>query len=214
MTVLITGYEPFGDHQTNPSATIAKRLDGRTITDHDLVGRVLPVEYDRASEEIAGLIDEHHPSVVLSTGLAPETTCVQVERVGININDCMGVPDNDDAEPRNEAIVDGPDAYFASLPVPAVVSALLDAGIPARLSNTAGTHLCNNALYTTRHLVETQDLDVRSGFIHVPFTPQQAAENARDQEGVSGGEVPPSLPLDLQIEAIETTVSTVLDNEL
>lgn len=213
MTVVVTGYEPFGDHEQNPSQHIAETLDGETIADHDVVGRVLPVEFDRASDEIATLVEEHDPAVVISTGLAPGAPAVRVERVGIDVNDCMGRPDNAGDDPSNERITGETDAYFASLPVTDIVEALLDDGIPARLSNTAGTHLCNNALYTTRHLVETNGLDVQSGFLHVPFTPEQAAAKGADLESVSGGgSIPASLPLELQVEATRTAVETTLED--
>lgn len=211
MSVLVTGYEPFGDHESNPTAAVAEAIDGAEIAGHEVVGRVLPVEYDRTSDEIVSLVERHDPSVVVSTGLAPGAAGVRVERVGINVNDCMGVPDNADAEPRNERIRDGPDAYFSTLPVPEIVESLHEAGVPSRLSNTAGTHLCNNALYTTRAYVESEGLDVKSGFLHMPFTPEQAADRAREQEAVSGGgEVPPSLPLALQRTAVEVAIETAL----
>lgn len=214
MTVVVTGYEPFGDHERNPTRTIADRLDGATVASHSVVGSVLPVAFERASDELAALIDDYNPELVLCTGLAPGASGIRVERVAINVNNCMGVPDNDGATPRNERIVDGPDAYFTSIPVPGVVEALLDTGIPARLSNTAGTHLCNNALYSTSHIVETKNLDVAAGFLHVPYTPAQAAENARDEESVAGSnDVPPSLPVAHQVQATETAIETILNEE-
>lgn len=212
MTVLVTGYEPFGDFETNPSARLAEEIDGETIAGNDIVGEVVPVEYDRTSKEIAALIDDHEPVASISTGLAPGATAIRMERVGININDCAGIPDNAGGEPRNEHIRDGPAAYFSTLPCVDITNALLDAGIPARVSNTAGTHLCNNALYTTRHYAETEGLDLRSGFVHLPFAPEEAAAQAVSEgEPLSGGEVPPSLPLELQVEAVRTTITRTID---
>lgn len=211
MTILVTGYEPFGDYEKNPSAALAESIDGEMIADHEVVGRILPVEFDRTSDELTSLVDDYEPTVAVSTGLAPGAAGVRVERVGINVNDCMGIPDNADATPRHERIRDDADAYFATLPVAEVVEALLDAGVPSRLSNTAGTHLCNNALYTTRAHVESEGLDVRSGFLHLPFTPDQAAERTRNQESVSGGgDVPPSLPLSVQRTAVETAIEATV----
>ncbi|UPV76484.1 peptidase (plasmid) [Halorussus limi] len=219
MTLLLTGYEPFGDHDRNPSGEIARKLDGETVADREVVGHVLPVEFDRASDEMEALLGDHDPEVVVATGLAAGRTGVSVERVGINVADCAGVPDNADAEPRNERIRgegDAPAAYFATLPVVEVVSALLESGIPARVSNTAGTHLCNNILYRTRAQLEADDrgADVPMGFVHLPMTPEGAAEKAQDGEATSGGGVEPSLPLELQAEAVRRTFEvTASDRE-
>lgn len=212
MTLLLTGYEPFGDHDVNPSGDLATDLDGATVRGHDVVGRVLPVEYDAAGDRLYSLVREHDPVVVVATGLAAGRNAVSVERVGVNVNDCVGVPDNADAEPRNEPISpDGPDARFSTLPVTAVVDALLSAGIPARLSNTAGTHLCNNALYSTLTALERDDRDVPMGFVHLPMTHEQAAAVAREGEARSGGAVGPSLARSRQRDALVTTFETTLE---
>ncbi|WP_135854281.1 pyroglutamyl-peptidase I family protein [Halorussus salinus] len=209
MTLLLTGYEPFGDHDRNPSAELARRLDGETVADREVVGEVLPVEFDRAGDEMAALLAEHDPDAVVATGLAAGRAAVSVERVGVNVADCAGIPDNAEEVPRNERILTdeaAPAAYFATLPVVEVVAELLDAGVPARVSNTAGTHLCNNILYRTRAQLEAEDRDnVPMGFVHLPLTPEGAAEKARDGEATSGGGVEPSLPLDVQADAIRRT---------
>lgn len=216
MTLLCTGYEPFGDHDRNPSGAVARELDGTTVGDREVVGRVLPVEFDRAGDEMRDLIDDHDPDAVVATGLAAGRSGVSVERVGVNVADCVGIPDNADAEPRNERIRetrdDGerpPAAYFATLPVVEVVEALLETGIPARVSNTAGTHLCNDVLYETRAYLEGasngESESVPAGFVHLPLTPDHAAAKAREGEATSAGSVEPSLPLELQVEAVRRT---------
>jgi pyroglutamyl-peptidase len=175
-TILLTGYGPFGDHETNPSARVARALDGETIAGASVVGRAIPVVFDEALPRVRALIDDHDPAAVVSTGLMPERSVLTVERVGINVRDCDDVPDNDGQTPTDDPVhADGPDAYFATLPVKRLVAASRDAGVPARVSNTAGTHLCNNVLYAVRHHVATTDRDVRSGFVHVPFSHEQAA---------------------------------------
>lgn len=218
MTLLLTGYEPFGDHDRNPSAELAHRLDGETVADRELVGEVLPVEFDRAGDEMAELLADYDPEAVVATGLAAGRPAVSVERVGVNVADCAGIPDNAEENPRNERIrteETAPAAYFATLPVVEVVAALLDAGVPARVSNTAGTHLCNNILYQTRALLEADDRgdDVAMGFVHLPLTPEGAAEKARDGEATSGGGVEPSLPLELQADAIRRTFEVTVGGE-
>ena len=135
--------------------------------------------------------------------------------MGINVNDSGSTPDNAGVEPRNERINgNGRAAYFATLPVVSAVESLLDAGIPASVSNTAGTHLCNNALFSTRAYLERERLDTPMGFVHLPCTPEQAAEHARDGDGTSGASVQPSLPLSMQVDAIRRVFDVTLSGEM
>ena len=99
MTLLCTGYEPFGEHESNPSQQVAEALDGETVAGREVVGAVLPVEFDRVAEELATLVDEHDPDAVVATGLAGGRSTVSVERVGINVDDAVTVPDNADQSP-------------------------------------------------------------------------------------------------------------------
>jgi len=212
MSLLLTGYEPFGDHDRNPSAAVARRLDGERVADREVVGRVLPVEFGRAGDEMERLVEAFDPDVIVATGLAAGRSAVSVERVGVNVADCAGVPDNADAEPRDDRVLAGePAAYFATLPVVEVVDALLSDGIPARVSNTAGTHLCNEVLYRTRARLEAENRDVPMGFVHLPLTPEAAAASAREGEAASGGEVEPSVALATQKEAIRRTFAVALN---
>jgi pyroglutamyl-peptidase len=217
MTLLLTGYEPFGDHERNPTAEAARQLDGTTVADREVIGRVLPVEFERASDEMAALIEEHDPDAVVATGLAAGRAAVCVERVGINVADCGGIPDNADAEPRNERIraEEAPAAHFATLPVVATVERLLEDGIPARVSNTAGTHLCNNILYQTRAFLEAEEKgdDVPMGFVHLPLTPEGAAEKAKEGEATSGGGVKASMALEMQVRAVRLAFEATLSGQ-
>lgn len=207
---LVTGFEPFGEHESNPSQAVARRLDGREVAGRPVVGAVLPVEYARADDEVVELIEDHEPDALLATGLAAGRAAVCVERVGVNVNDCAGVPDNAGAEPRDERIdPSGPAAYFATVPVRETVAALLDADIPARVSNTAGTHLCNNVLYSALAYAGVAELDLAAGFLHLPCTPDQAARKGREGEALAGREVPPSLPLSVGTEAVELALEAL-----
>jgi len=175
-TILLTGYEPFGEHETNPSARLAHDIDTETINGASVVGRELPVVFDEALPLLITEIESHDPAIILSTGLMPAREVLSVERVGINVRDVEDVPDNADRAPTDIPIDDGgPTAYFATLPIRELVSASKDAGVPARISNTAGTHLCNNLLYATRHYIDTVDRDIDSGFVHLPFSHEQVA---------------------------------------
>lgn len=198
MTILLTGYEPFGEHAENPSGTLATRLDGERIGSREVVGRVLPVEFARAGDELRTAIDAVDPELILATGLAAGRGSISVERVAINVDDAGSVPDNAEATPRDERIApNGPDAYLASVAVVEGVDALLAAGIPARVSNTAGTHCCNHALYAAR-----DHTDVPAGFVHLPATPEQAARKGREGTATSGESPPPSMAIGLQERAI------------
>lgn len=209
MTLLCTGFEPFGEHEANPSATVARRLDGDEVAGHRVVGAVLPVEFDSVDDRLRSLVAEHEPAVILATGLAGGRTCASVERVGVNVDDAVTTPDNADADPADERIDgDGPAAQFASIPVVETVEALLDAGIPARVSNSAGTHLCNHVLYATRTWLEATGRDVPMGFVHLPYTPGQAIEEA--EAPARGGGVSASMPVDRQVEAVRVAFETAL----
>jgi pyroglutamyl-peptidase len=201
--ILVTGYEPFGEFDGNPSARVAERLDGETVAGHNVVGEVLPVEFDAVRPRLADLLDAHAPDAVVATGLAAGRSAVAVERVGINVDDAVTTPDNADADPVGDPIdPEGPDAHFATLPVAEVAEACLDRGVPTRVSNSAGTHCCNHALYAARDLIEERRLDAPAGFVHLPLTP---AGTIRQAEAPSrGGGVQPSLPLSLQVEAVRT----------
>lgn len=185
-TILVTGYEPFGEHETNPSARIAHDIDTETINGNSIVGRELPVVFDEALPLLIEEIENHDPAVILSTGLMPEREVLSVERVGINVRDAEDIPDNADQSPRDVAVEeDGPAAYFSTLPIRKLVSASKDAGVPARVSNTAGTHLCNNLLYATRHYIEMTDQDIDAGFVHVPFSHEQVARREETAPSMS-----------------------------
>ncbi|PSP76468.1 pyroglutamyl-peptidase I [Halobacteriales archaeon QS_1_68_20] len=209
-TVLLTGYEPFDDFETNPSEAVAQELDGETVAGHRVVSAVLPVEFDAAADAAVRAIEDFAPDIVVATGLAAGRSAISVERVGINVNDARGTPDNAGADPENERIdPDGADAYFASLPVARTVERLLDRGVPARLSNTAGTHLCNHLLYSLRAHAEREGLELPAGFVHLPATPEVAVRQADDP--ARGGSVPASMPLSMQVEGVGTVLETAVE---
>ena len=192
--ILLTGYEPFGEFETNPAQQLANRLDGTTVGDATIIGCELPVVFDRVRPALEAAIDEHDPDIVCGLGLAAGRNALSLERVGINLRDTAGIPDNEDRTAVDEpAIDDGPDAYFATLPLRTMKEAMLEEGVPTSLSTDAGTHACNNLLYAACHLVETSDREFSAGFVHVPMSHAQAAE--RD-----GGE--PSLALETMVDGL------------
>src|SRR6185437_14168316 len=143
--VLITGFEPFGGDATNPSQAIAEALDGRRIADMPVVGSVLPVEMARLDGALAAALRELDPAVVILLGLAEGEPVVRLERVALNLAD-FRIPDNAGDRRADEPLDPrGPAALSSRLPLREIRTALLAAGIPARLSETAGTYLCNAA---------------------------------------------------------------------
>src|SRR6516164_951925 len=151
-TVLITGFEPFGGESENPSWEAVRQLEGETIDGCRLAPRPMPCVFGEAiarlEEEIAAL----SPSVVICVGQAGGRAEISLERIAINLEDAR-IPDNAGAQPLDrEVIEDGPAAYFATLPVKAILRELLAAGIPASLSQTAGTFVCNHIFYGACHL--------------------------------------------------------------
>ena len=160
-SILLTGFEPFGGAASNSSWEAVQRVAGI----EGLVTAVLPVEFGRASEVLAGLIAEHEPDVVIAVGLADGRVHITPERVAINLEDAR-IPDNAGAQPRELPVVEnGPDAYFTGLPVTAIVDALREQGIPAQASLSAGAFVCNSLMYRLMHSVPA---GVTAGFIHVP----------------------------------------------
>src|SRR5438132_109684 len=152
-TILVTGFEPFGAHSVNPTEGLAKAVDGRRAGDFAVVGVVLPVHHADTAKRLGALLAETNPAAILQLGLAGGRARIALERVALNVMD-YEVPDNAGFRASGEPCVPGgPTAYFSTLPMAAMLKALVDEGIPAYTSNTAGTYLCNQTLYWTLHAV-------------------------------------------------------------
>lgn len=191
--ILVTGFEPFGGAASNPSQDIARALDGREIAGHRVVGVVLPCVFATAPKELLHRIREIRPAAVLCLGLANGRAEITPERVAINLDDAR-IPDNAGAQPVDRPIARASEAaYFSKLPIKPIVAALRAKGIPASISNTAGTFVCNHVFYQLMRALRRLRT-IRGGFIHVPCTPELAKP----------GE--PSLPLATMIEAIALAV--------
>jgi pyroglutamyl-peptidase len=203
VTALVTGFGPFGKVERNPSESIVRELDGARIAGHDVVGRILPVSAESTPGAVRAALEETDPAVALLLGVAPGRAALAAERVAINVLD-FEEPDNDGALPVDLPIeAAGPAAYLSTLPLRAVVETWQRAGIPGYVSYTAGTYLCNAALYTALHATADEPLPV--GFVHLPSLPAEVA-GRRPPE--------PSMPLETQIEgariALEATVAALV----
>ena len=207
MRALITGFEPYGGRGMNPAAEVARAVDGAAIGGVALTGRVLPVSLQRLRPEIEALLDEHRPDLVVGLGLSPGEPVVRLERLGANIAD-FPIADDDDLRVEDQPVAaDGPPALMATLPLRAIQRALLAAGIPARLSSTAGTYLCNAALYGFLAALDARGSAARCGFVHLPYLPEQVAEllATRREERHDGAGLA-SMDLATMVRAIETAV--------
>ncbi|MCP2266790.1 pyroglutamyl-peptidase I [Promicromonospora thailandica] len=210
MKVLVTGFEPFGGDTVNASADAVAALAERWSGPDELVTAVLPVEFDEVRGphgRLMRLLDEHAPDVVVATGLADGVTQVRVERVAINLMDAR-IPDNGGARPVDAPVADGgPDARFATLPVKAAAAAVREAGIPAGVTYSAGTYVCNATFYALQHALAERP-GVLSGFVHVPRSTEEVGAQASESALADGGAA--HLPLDALAHALEIVVRTAL----
>jgi pyroglutamyl-peptidase len=175
--VLVTGFEPFGGERVNPSWQVCGSLPAMIAGLRVVTCRV-PCEFRRAIEVVAEAIGRHEPALVVCLGQAGGRSRLGVERIAINVDDARA-PDNAGSQPIDEPIAgDGPPAYFATLPVKAMVAAMRKAGVPAELSNTAGTYVCNHLMYGVLHFLASSARVARAGFIHVPYSEEQVLDRA------------------------------------
>ena len=175
MTILITAFEPFQQETINATMEALSLLPD-SVCGHTLFKRTIPVVFGKAVEAVTALVDDLRPEAVICPGQASGRAEVTPERVAINVMDAR-IPDNAGEQPADAPIrEDGPAAYFSTLPVKAMVQAMKEAGVPASLSNTAGTFVCNDLMYgLLDHLART-GRNIPAGFIHIPATPAQAVE--------------------------------------
>lgn len=165
--ILLTGFEPFGGDDTNPSWRIAQALHGERIEGVRVESVCLPTEFGAANAALREAVLRHRPRLVLCLGLAANRGEISVERVAINVDDAR-IPDNAGASPIDEPVIAGaPAAYFSTLPIKAIVAALQAARLPAAVSQTAGTFVCNHVFFGLMHLLRRRPA-LRGGFVHVP----------------------------------------------
>lgn len=201
MRILVTGFAPFAGGTWNPSWEAVRLLPDR-IAGAELVKRELPVVFGAAGEALTGAIEQERPERVLCVGLAGGRTGLAVERVALNLRDAS-VPDNAGNQPVDVPVFpDGPAAYFATLPVKAMVREICAAGVSAALSYTAGTYVCNDALYTLLYRAEHSYPSLRGGFLHVPY----AAEQEEAQRY-------PSLPLAELVRGLTAALTAIACDE-
>ncbi|GAB5469985.1 MAG: pyroglutamyl-peptidase I [Rhodospirillales bacterium] len=203
--VVVAGYGAWAMTSTNPAALTIAQLAGETWPNCDLVSLEVPVRTQGLWPLIEETLVRERPDIWLGVGVAPRIMSIRMEAVGVNCRD-FEVADNDGVKLEGAPVLDGgPAAYFSTLPSRAVVAAMREAGIPAELSYSAGTHLCNQMLYTTLHLIAQKGLSTQSGFLHVPYTPEFVAER-QAEDGLQ-----PSLPVSVMAQAARVCIDLSLE---
>jgi pyroglutamyl-peptidase len=182
MKALVTGFEPYGGRELNPATEVMRALDGTSIGATSMVGRRLPVSYELLPRRLDEILDEVQPEIAISLGLWPGEPMIRLERLAANVAD-FEIPDNEGTllEDATIAAANAP-AHFATLPLRRIEKALLDKGIPARVSSTAGTFLCNATLFTLLSRPAERNPAMRCGFIHLPYLPSQVAAFLQQQK--------------------------------
>lgn len=192
MTILLTGFEPFGTVQDNPSQRIVEHIAAQNYA--DIVTHVFPVDYVKAGVQLKALIEEHQPEAIILLGVAQSRDVISLERIAVNVNDAS-IPDNEGNLKSGQQIVeDAPVGYWSTLPLDAMYEAVSKAEIPVKMTNHAGAYLCNHVFYMARHLLESSGKShIPCGFIHVPDMGDEA----------------PKIPLKQQIHAVELCLEVV-----
>jgi len=197
MRTLLTGFGPFGDVVDNPSARIASHFAESGAPGHELTVRILPVSFERASDEITRLLTEGNFDLALMLGVAGRDSEIRVETCARN-QDAARIPDCDDSQPSGVISESGLEAYRTSVDAGLLVKTLLDSGIPARVSDSAGSYVCNRAYYAALHAITRHSLPTRCLFLHVPSDENTFAESQ-----------PVAMPLQIQIQAVEVLLSAI-----
>lgn len=183
MRILVTGFDPFAGNVVNPALETIKLLPTK-IKNHDIITLEVPTVAIKSLEIIENAIKEYDPDIILSIGQASGRCDIAVERIGINLDDYK-IPDNIGQQFVDKKIFeDGPDAYFVKLPTKKMVESIKKYNIPASISYSAGTYICNHALYGISHILESKYKGKLNGFIHIPCLPEQAV-NSKNMPSMS-----------------------------
>ena len=201
MKILVTGFDPFGGEPINPAIESVKRLPDN-IAGAEIIKLEIPTVRKKSLEKIEKAINEHNPDVILSIGQAGGRFDISIERIGINLDD-FRIPDNEGNQIIDEPIFpDGKNSYFVKLPVKAMVQNVQKNNIPASVSYTAGTFVCNHVLYGVLYLIEKKYKGKKSGFIHIPFLPQQVVDKRNT----------PSMELNTIVKGLTAAIEAIVKN--
>jgi len=218
MTVLLTGFQSYGGRSLNPAQRLAEALDGEQIADVRVAGRTLPVSYRLLPARLAELIEETGPRAVICLGLWPGEPVIRLERVAVNIAD-FEIADNEGTLEQG-ALADGARlAYASTLPIDAIQDRLIEAGIPVRLSGSAGTFLCNACMFHALRLCAERSPAPACGFIHIPYLPEQVSAIIADTRKEARLELHQradlaSMALDTMLAGLRLAIETTLTARL
>ena len=175
MKVLVTGFDPFGGETVNPAYEAVKLLPD-TIADAEIIKLEIPTVFSKSGPAVEAGIQAHQPDIVINVGQAGGRSCVTIERVAVNLAEAR-IPDNAGEQPMDEPLqADGEPAYYATIPVKAMVQNVRDHKIPCHISYTAGTYVCNCVMYNVLYMAAKRYPNIRAGFIHVPFAAEQVVD--------------------------------------
>lgn len=202
MKILVSGFDPFGGEKINPAIEAVKLLPDE-ISGAKIIKVEIPTVRIKSLQKLEEVIEKEKPDVVLNIGQAGGRTDITVERVGINVDD-FRIKDNEGNMPIDEKIKqDGADAYLVKVPIKAMVKKMLENNIPASVSNTAGTFVCNHVCYAMAYLAQTKYKNMKTGFIHIPFLPQQVLNKKNTA----------SMPLKTIVKGLTHAIEAVVENK-
>ena len=200
--ILVTGFDPFGGEKVNPALEVIKLLP-KKIGENEVRILEIPTVYKKSVEKIEKEIESYKPDYVLSIGQAGGRASISIERVAINIDD-FRIKDNEGNQPIDENIFeDGENAYFSTLPIKSIQDELSKNNIPSSISNTAGTFVCNHVLYGVLYLIEKKYKGKKSGFIHIPFLPEQVVDKRNT----------PSMELSTIVKGLTAAIEAIVKND-
>lgn len=200
MKILVTGFDPFGGESENPACNAVKKLEDN-INGAAVVKMEIPTVFKKSAAELEKAIEREQPDAIICVGQAGGRSDITIERVAINVDDAS-IEDNEGNKPADEIISsDGQTAYFSKLPIKEIVKNIREHGIPASVSNTAGTFVCNHIMYSLLYMIERKYPDKLGGFIHVPYIPSQVINKANT----------PSMSTETITKALACAIETVVE---
>jgi len=202
MKALVAGFDPFGGEAINPAFEAIKKMENQ-IGPCEVVKVEMPTVFRRSLEVLEVAIASEKPDIVICVGQAGGRFELSLERVGINLDEAR-IPDNDGQKPLGTPIMeDGENAYFSTLPNKAILKEMTENHVPAVLSYTAGTYVCNHVLYGLMYMINKKYPDIRGGFIHVPYLPQQVLFKKNT----------PFMSLEMITKGLELAVKATVEND-
>lgn len=201
--ILVTGFDPFGGEAINPAWESVKELGKIESAHYQVELRQIPTVFDKSMEQLYAALEETKPDLVFCIGQAGGRTDISIERVAINVNDAR-IPDNEGNQPIDTPIQEeGPVAYWSTLPIKAIVHEMKQNGVPASVSQTAGTYVCNHLFYGLMHYLAKQQSATRGGFIHIPYLPEQAAKHVGQ----------PSMSLETIVKGLRIAIEAAITHD-